>query len=743
MPCIIELEIAASSNSGEFVTSVVNAPSGSGSSEVVQLDVDRLLNERDSFENMVLASAVSKRTILSGHEKELRRVGAQLFNALFSGTVLGTYRASCAIAHERGEPLRVVLRLTQPRLAALPWEALFDPENEAYICRQEPLVRQVPAPHTREPLHVTLPLRVLGLVASPRGLPDLDVAAEQKHLRRALATPIRKGLIELDWLAPAKLATWGALQEKLMSNQWHVLHFIGHGDYDTTNDRGVIALVGDDGRADHVEAGHLADLLKEAQPMPRLVVLNSCSSGAEGTKDLFSGVAAALVRRGVSAVAAMQFTVSDSAAIDFARGFYTAIGHGRSIDDATRSGRISVLGARTLEWVTPVLYVRGDNTQLFAITERPPNSAPSGPPAPGRAPSPPQRNRRKKMALAATAIAAVALVATVLIMRTTTAPGPVQIPTVNGMYTGLTDNGKNFTITLSTVCDGKICTAHVVTGWLGADAPYNNELYQWVWDNPTAISCLDGSTAPGKQKWSLNPVTLIGSIETESVGPVCGRPSIKYENGFQLLAPPPASTAATPGPSPTPTPALPPMPIQTVTPAKLDSILLTTEEINTVMGSAHMEVKKTAQDLASHAPSVSDPTCFGAIYSGEQSVYAPSRPSGVRYQELQDSDRFYVDQTAVAFPSADQARAFLTTSAVNWNTCAGRTVTTPSGVWTVGQLEGADPNIAQLSTRADGWACQHAISTVSNAIVEVKACGHQISDEASRLSAQMVAKASA
>ena len=148
-----------------------------------------------------------------------------------------------------------------------------------------------------------------------------------------------------------------------------MLHFVGHGDYDTRTDEGVLALVGRGGRADMVEAGRLADLLGEAQPTPRLVVLNSCSSGQAGANDLFSGTAAALVRSGINAVAAMQFAVSDIAAIAFARGFYTAIAHGRSVDEAARSGRISILGApRSLEWVTPVLYVRGQATQLFTLT---------------------------------------------------------------------------------------------------------------------------------------------------------------------------------------------------------------------------------------------------------------------------------------------------------------------------------------------------------------------------------------
>jgi CHAT domain/TIR domain len=131
----------------------------------------------------------------------------------------------------------------------------------------------------------------------------------------------------------------------------------------------VLALTREDGRADLVAAHRLVDLLRQARPMPRLVVLNSCSGAESGATDLFSGSAAALVRGGVSAVAAMQYEISDPAAVAFARGFYAAIARGRGVDDAVTSGRVAILGVsdRTLEWVTPVLYLRGHDTQLFVL----------------------------------------------------------------------------------------------------------------------------------------------------------------------------------------------------------------------------------------------------------------------------------------------------------------------------------------------------------------------------------------
>ena len=209
-------------------------------------------------------------------------------------------------------------------------------------------------------------MRVLGMISSPRGLPALDIDGERERLEEALRPHLDSGRVELEWLDEV---SWTGVHGKLLEGQWHVLHFVGHGTYDVDTDEGVLAFVGRDGRADYVTASSLADLLDEAEPTPRLVVLNSCQSGAGGTTDLFSGTAAALAHSGIRAVAAMQFSISDTAAIEFARGFYTALAHGRGIDEAVRSGRIGILGMGrgTLEWVTPVLYLRGEDTQLFDV----------------------------------------------------------------------------------------------------------------------------------------------------------------------------------------------------------------------------------------------------------------------------------------------------------------------------------------------------------------------------------------
>jgi hypothetical protein len=367
----IEVAIGPASAPGTFKVEVVDSPAGEASA-VVNLDIDDLLARRGQLQHAVLASAAVARRVLPESEQLVHEAGRALFTGLLgTGEIAGRYRASAAVAAERGQELRVVLRIDTPALAGLPWEAMYDQAVGTYVCRHVQLVRHVPVASVPSPLQVHPPLQILGVVSSPRGLPALDIEKEQEQLTRALKRLASQSLAEVHW-APS--ATWADLQDLLMDGHWHVLHFIGHGDFDPAQDEGVLALVREDGRADLVAAHRLTDLLRQARPMPRLVVLNSCSGAAVGISDLFSGTAAALVRGGVSAVAAMQYEISDPAAVAFARGFYTAIAHGRGVDDAISSGRVAIIGIsdRTLEWVTPVLYLRGHDSHLFAL---PPRSA--------------------------------------------------------------------------------------------------------------------------------------------------------------------------------------------------------------------------------------------------------------------------------------------------------------------------------------------------------------------------------
>ena len=65
-----------------------------------------------------------------------------------------------------------------------------------------------------------------------------------------------------------------------------------------------------------------------------------------------------LVRRGIPAVVAMQFEVSDNAAVEFAPALYGALAAGRPIDAAVTEARKAMYTVSPLEWATPVRQVR-------------------------------------------------------------------------------------------------------------------------------------------------------------------------------------------------------------------------------------------------------------------------------------------------------------------------------------------------------------------------------------------------
>jgi WD40 repeat protein len=351
----------------------VSSPSGDHSVDV-GLDPARLGVDSDTLQAQVLASAATSRSMrVPELERPLREVGQALFDAVFHASAGALFLSSRNEVERAGGRLRIVLRLHPPELAVLPWELLFSDQYGGYLCRRSPMVRYVDAPEPVRPLTVTPPLRVLGMTALPGDLAALDADTEQRRLQQLLAPLQARGLISVDWVAGQ---SWEAAQDALYAG-CQVFHFIGHGGFDPDRGEGVIAFADERGRRQLVGASLLAELLSVADPMPRLVVLNSCQTGAGADTDVFSSTAATLVRT-VPAVVAMQFAVTDDAAAVFSRAFYQALVHNRGVDEAVRAGRIALTGWNpdTLEWVTPVLYLRSRDSRLFDLTD--PGTAPAG-----------------------------------------------------------------------------------------------------------------------------------------------------------------------------------------------------------------------------------------------------------------------------------------------------------------------------------------------------------------------------
>jgi hypothetical protein len=161
------------------------------------------------------------------------------------------------------------------------------------------------------------------------------------------------------------------LRESLRDGSYHVLHFVGHSDFTASGD-GVLYLEDSQGGHAPVYGTELANLLAD-QTRLRLVVLNSCEGARTTLTDPFAGVATTLVQLGVPAVIAMQFEISDEAAILFAEELYTdLIGRQDPIDAAVAEARKAVFTeVNEIEWATPVLFLRSADGRLFDFVAEP------------------------------------------------------------------------------------------------------------------------------------------------------------------------------------------------------------------------------------------------------------------------------------------------------------------------------------------------------------------------------------
>jgi hypothetical protein len=340
----------------------VTAPCGEASGRF-QLPFEDL-----EIENFVLRASRGRqahRRMESAQTENARIFGGRLFGALFRDRVRDVYQGAMSDADRTGHGLRITLALTDtPELMDLPWEFLYDEPNFLAISVMTPVVRYLDLPRQRRPLAIEPPLRILGMVSSPTDAVPLDTERERANLDRALGGLVDSGLVELHWL---ERATLSALLHELRRDAFHVFHYIGHGMYDPEVDDGVLLLEDEDRRGRPVSGTELGTILHDCRSL-RLAVLNACEGARTARDDPFAGVAASLVQREIPAVIAMQFEITDQAAVVFGEGFYEAVAAGFPVDAALAEARKSIFADHNdIEWGTPVLFMRVADGRIFEV----------------------------------------------------------------------------------------------------------------------------------------------------------------------------------------------------------------------------------------------------------------------------------------------------------------------------------------------------------------------------------------
>ncbi|MEW5868792.1 MAG: SUMF1/EgtB/PvdO family nonheme iron enzyme [Chloroflexota bacterium] len=305
---------------------------------------------------------------LDSPEMQLARsYGERLFRAAFGEAVRDCFAASLATAQAQGKGLRLRLRLNAPELNSLPWEFLYNPGRRQFLAWSvhTPLVRYFELPQAPAALAVAPPLRVLAMISSPADYPPLDVEREWAQLQNAVRGQEQRGRLALERLETASLA---ALQRRLRQGDVHVLHFIGHGQFSESEQDGLLLFEDEERRGRALSGSYLGALLADHRPL-RLVVLNACEGARSGQADPYAGAAHSLVRQGIPAVIAMQFEITDEAAITFGREFYAALADNYPLDAALAEARKAIFAAgNDIEWGTPVYFTRAPDGRIFDVS---------------------------------------------------------------------------------------------------------------------------------------------------------------------------------------------------------------------------------------------------------------------------------------------------------------------------------------------------------------------------------------
>ncbi len=258
------------------------------------------------------------------------QLGQRLFEAIFEPTLAQHFRDTL---RDR-ENLRIELDVDEqnmPKVAALPWEFLYIPQTEKHQFERMgtspkiAMYRYRSLWYAAKSQSVDGPLRILFVVSDPK----LD--EDGKKLGEVAYEEVLKKLIDLtkqyperiELLEPVLHATIEQLRTTLEKQKPQVLHFIGHGQMrpdEQGHEYGALALCGTANCVDWRRDKDIAALFDHHKP--GLIVFQTCESGKLSSGQAFAGIASQLMHRNIPAIIAMQYKISNNAAVTFAQEFY-------------------------------------------------------------------------------------------------------------------------------------------------------------------------------------------------------------------------------------------------------------------------------------------------------------------------------------------------------------------------------------------------------------------------------------
>jgi tetratricopeptide (TPR) repeat protein len=216
------------------------------------------------------------------------------------------------------------------------------------------------------------PLKILVMISSPKDVAlegRLHYEEEERQVLRAFEPLFQAGEVQVDFTDDGSLQ---ALRRKVELNNYHILHFSGHGDFDEEKGEGIL-LLEDPVSLKSMPANALdfaEALLKPGHTIP-LVVLSSCRTAKARFERGAAGITGTLMQKCIPAVVSMGLSIKDRYATFFTAYFYGEVTKKKTTEEAfaeacrftreleAKDIREAHQDLVPLQWLIPHLYLRG------------------------------------------------------------------------------------------------------------------------------------------------------------------------------------------------------------------------------------------------------------------------------------------------------------------------------------------------------------------------------------------------
>ncbi len=188
-------------------------------------------------------------------------------------------------------------------------------------------------------------IKILILSSNPKDTSRLRLDEEVREITEGL---LRSKYREKFSIYQAWAVRLRDIRRAMLDYEPHVVHFCGHGS--------EFGLIVENDNADTVvvRPEALESLFESFKQQVKCVLLNTCYSESQ----------ALAISKHIDCVIGMKRGIQDKAAIEFAVGFYDALGAGRTFEEAFKFGQNAIQLLNVSQELEPVLYLRSSVSEI-------------------------------------------------------------------------------------------------------------------------------------------------------------------------------------------------------------------------------------------------------------------------------------------------------------------------------------------------------------------------------------------